>query len=79
MNGSNPDAKPSIPATKAPAYSLSTLGVHADDALNSSTDVAPPIHVSTTFRYASDPDKLVPVSDIDVRLINTNSSNPQSH
>lgn len=66
MNGSNPDAQPSIPQSRAPAYSLSTLGVHADDALNSSTDVAPPLHVSTTFRYASDPDKLIPISEADV-------------
>lgn len=67
MNGSNPDAQPAIPPTKAPAYSPSTLGVHADDALNSTTDVAPALHVSTTFRYASDPDKLVPIHDTDVQ------------
>lgn len=67
MNGDDPDCAPRMPPTKAPAYSLATLGVHADDALNSSTDVAPALHVSTTFRYASDPDKLVPVADEEVR------------
>ncbi|RMZ87906.1 hypothetical protein DV736_g4868, partial [Chaetothyriales sp. CBS 134916] len=43
------------------SISPSTLAVHADDALNVVTDVAPPIHVSTTFRYPRDPTKLVPV------------------
>lgn len=66
MNGSNPAAQPSMPpgtADASPSYSLATLGVHGDDACNSSTDVAPALHVSTTFRYTSDPDALVPVSD----------------
>lgn len=38
----------------------STRAVHADDPLNVVADVAPPIHVSTTFRYTNDPDQLVP-------------------
>ncbi|KAL1883178.1 hypothetical protein Daus18300_000236 [Diaporthe australafricana] len=37
---------------------LSSLAVHADDYVNSHRAVAPPLHVSTTFRYNSDPDKL---------------------
>lgn len=73
MNGSNPDNQPSIPPTKAPAYSLATLGVHADDALNNYTDVAPAIHVSTTFRYTSDPEKLIPISDEDVSRLSKSS------
>ena len=60
---------PTTSADKAPtnedghalSYSLSTLGIHADDRLNSETDVAPSLHVSTTFRYPSDPNKLEPV------------------
>ncbi|KAF1809390.1 cystathionine beta-lyase [Eremomyces bilateralis CBS 781.70] len=44
-------------------YSLSTLSVHADDSLNRHTDVAPPIHLSTTFRYSDDPELLVPIND----------------
>lgn len=48
------------------SYSASTLAVHGDDALNSTEDVAPAMHVSTTFRYTSDPDKLVPFSVADV-------------
>lgn len=37
-----------------------TLALHADDPFNSVEDVAPPIHVSTTFRYPRDPDALRP-------------------
>jgi hypothetical protein len=38
--------------------SLSSKTVHADDYLNKGRDVAPPLHVSTTFRYNRDPDQL---------------------
>ncbi|KAK2610559.1 hypothetical protein N8I77_003978 [Diaporthe amygdali] len=38
--------------------SLSSLAMHADDYINSHRAVAPALHVSTTFRYNSDPDKL---------------------
>ncbi|KAJ5858884.1 hypothetical protein N7534_004161 [Penicillium rubens] len=41
----------------------STKALHADDVLNLVTDVAPPIHLSTTFRYPNDPDQLVPSED----------------
>lgn len=37
-----------------------TLAIHADDPLNVVADVAPPIHVSTTFRYDKDPAQLRP-------------------
>ncbi|OJD22343.1 hypothetical protein ACJ73_06309 [Blastomyces percursus] len=40
-----------------------TLALHADDALNVVTDVAPPLHLSTTFRYCNNPEELVPWSD----------------
>jgi hypothetical protein len=45
--------------------SLSSLAVHADDTLNGPdvTDVAPALHVSTTFRYTNDLSKLNPVTD----------------
>jgi cystathionine beta-lyase/cystathionine gamma-synthase len=36
----------------------STLAIHADDPLNVVTDVAPPVHVSTTFRYPRQPEHL---------------------
>ncbi|KAF2767862.1 PLP-dependent transferase [Teratosphaeria nubilosa] len=48
-----------------PSYSLATLGVHADDPINSYTDVAPALHVATTFRYSSNPDALIPEEEID--------------
>ncbi|KAK0119056.1 hypothetical protein ONS96_012124 [Cadophora gregata f. sp. sojae] len=38
--------------------SLSSKTIHADDYLNQGSDVAPPMHVSTTFRYDRNPDKL---------------------
>lgn len=46
--------------------SLSSQTVHADDYLNQGQDVAPPLHVSTTFRYSRDPETLVPCSEVDV-------------
>ncbi|KAF7122592.1 hypothetical protein CNMCM5793_000617 [Aspergillus hiratsukae] len=49
-----PFSQDSHPATKA---------LHADDRLNLVTDVAPPIHLSTTFRYSNDPDQLIPSED----------------
>ncbi|PWY77058.1 cystathionine gamma-synthase [Aspergillus heteromorphus CBS 117.55] len=42
----------------------STRALHADDALNLVADVAPPLHVATTFRYSDNPDDLVPLADI---------------
>ncbi|KAI6868070.1 hypothetical protein KC334_g19415, partial [Hortaea werneckii] len=41
-------------------------GVHADDPINSYTDVAPALHVSSTFRYPHDPDQLHPTDDLDI-------------
>lgn len=46
--------------TQNATLSLSSLAIHADDVLNASTDVAPPMHVSTTFRYTSDYKNLQP-------------------
>ncbi|KAK4142644.1 pyridoxal phosphate-dependent transferase [Dichotomopilus funicola] len=45
--------------------SLASRSVHADDYTNSHTAVAPPMHVSTTFRYSENPDELVAWSDVD--------------
>lgn len=42
------------------SYKMSTISVHGDDQLNLLTDVAPPLHVSTTFRYTSNPKELRP-------------------
>ncbi|KAF2090403.1 cystathionine gamma-synthase [Saccharata proteae CBS 121410] len=49
--------------TTAPTYSAATLAIHADDAINKTADVAPALHVSTTFRYPHDPSQLIPTID----------------
>ncbi|KAL8890659.1 MAG: hypothetical protein Q9215_002240 [Flavoplaca cf. flavocitrina] len=43
-----------------------TQAIHADDDLKATSDVAPPLHVSTTFRYAGDPEDLVPIAHADI-------------
>lgn len=48
-----------------PQPGTSTRSLHADDVLNLVSDVAPPMHVATTFRYSSDPATLVPAADAD--------------
>ncbi|KIV81752.1 hypothetical protein PV11_03914 [Exophiala sideris] len=55
------------------SLSPATQAIHADDPLNHLTDVAPPIHVSTTFRYDKDPDRLRPFHERD------NNLNPGEH
>lgn len=46
----------------------STNALHADDYLNLVTDVAPPIHLSTTFRFPKEPENLIPSEDPVVRV-----------
>ncbi|KAI1326193.1 pyridoxal phosphate-dependent transferase [Xylariaceae sp. FL0255] len=41
-------------------WSLSAKTIHVDDVLNTHSAVAPPMHVSTTFRYSQNPDDLIP-------------------
>jgi hypothetical protein len=48
------------------SLSLSSQSIHADDFLNKGQDVAPPLHVSTTFRYDKNPDALMPWAERDV-------------
>ncbi|KAI4131938.1 MAG: hypothetical protein LQ347_002756, partial [Umbilicaria vellea] len=59
-NGDDAGVDPSIRT-----FSLATQAIHADDHLNSGPDVAPSLHVSTTFRYTSNPADLVPAKDLD--------------
>lgn len=54
-----------MPGDYSNNLSIATLAIHADDPINQVTDVAPPLHVSTTFRYPTDPDKLVRGRDFD--------------
>ncbi|OTB11778.1 hypothetical protein K445DRAFT_321720 [Daldinia sp. EC12] len=51
-------------ASRLQHLSLSAQTIHADDFLNSHQSVAPPMHVSTTFRYNDDPDELKPWTNI---------------
>ncbi|KAK3366958.1 pyridoxal phosphate-dependent transferase [Lasiosphaeria ovina] len=44
--------------------SLASRSVHADDYINSHRAVAPPMHVSTTFRYSRNPDDLSPWTNV---------------
>lgn len=39
---------------------LATLGIHGGDEVNEGADVIPPIHITTTYRYPSDPEHLAP-------------------
>ncbi|KAI1107892.1 PLP-dependent transferase [Jackrogersella minutella] len=56
-------------ASRLQHLSLSAQTIHADDFLNSHPSVAPPMHVSTTFRYSDNPD--------DLKLwVNINPNNP---
>lgn len=47
-------------------WGLASRAVHADDNVSSHRAVAPPMHVSTTFAYDTDPSKLVPNENVDV-------------
>jgi cystathionine beta-lyase/cystathionine gamma-synthase len=67
LEGADVDKNPPVPVDDSllstlniSSLSPSTQAIHADDALNVVADVAPPIHVSTTFRYNSDPTQLQP-------------------
>ncbi|KAI1811644.1 PLP-dependent transferase [Poronia punctata] len=51
-------------ASRLQHLSISAQTVHADDFLNSHPAVAPPMHVSTTFRYSRNPEDLVPGTNI---------------
>ena len=55
----------SQPQDVSQTLSTSTRALHSDDHLNRNPDVAPPIHLSTTFRYSSNPGDLVPAADED--------------
>ncbi|KAL5888595.1 hypothetical protein ACKVWC_003853 [Pyricularia oryzae] len=47
------------------ALSLTSRAMHADDYINNHRAVAPPMHVSTTYRYTDDPDKLTYWGNVD--------------
>jgi hypothetical protein len=51
-----------------------TLAVHADEGLRLVDDIAPPIHVSTTYKYPDDPEKLMPFYGRDIGVCTPESS-----
>jgi len=63
---SKQDLEDHTPTKAISQLSIASQAIHADDYLNSAQDVAPPMHVSTTFRYAKDPDALKPLSHQEV-------------
>ncbi|PQE20956.1 cys met metabolism plp-dependent enzyme protein [Rutstroemia sp. NJR-2017a BBW] len=67
VNGKE-DLKDHTPSQRLSSLSLSSQTIHADDFLNKGQDVAPPLHVSTTFRYSNNPDALVPAAELDYSI-----------
>ncbi|KAK3337079.1 pyridoxal phosphate-dependent transferase [Cercophora scortea] len=79
MSSANPATAAGVPPTtsgsdKGPnqlaaafsrELSLASRSVHADDYINNHRAVAPPMHVSTTFRYSNNPDDLTPWHNTD--------------
>lgn len=56
---------------------MAAQALHADDHLHVSTDISPPLHVSTNFRYVSNPEELITARDLDVSIL-LPSLEPQS-
>ncbi|KAI9830538.1 MAG: hypothetical protein M1819_005496 [Sarea resinae] len=54
------------PSPSVHNYARSTQAIHADDPLNRNEDVAPALHVSTTFRYADNAEELKTFDEIDM-------------
>ncbi|KAI9796190.1 MAG: hypothetical protein M1833_006441 [Piccolia ochrophora] len=54
------------PADDVRPLQPSTQAMHADDYLNRTADVAPPLHVSTTYAYPHEPKDLVPANHLDL-------------
>jgi hypothetical protein len=75
INGKE-DLRDHIPSQRLSSLSLSSQTIHADDFLNKGQDVAPPLHVSTTFRYSNNPDALIPADELDVSPILDKSTPP---
>lgn len=59
---------PTTAAVSKRELSLATLSVHADDGISSHRAIAPAMHVSTTFKYHSNPDELRSGENVDVSL-----------
>jgi O-acetylhomoserine/O-acetylserine sulfhydrylase-like pyridoxal-dependent enzyme len=55
--------------------SLATRAVHADAHIDGHSAVAPALHTSTTYRFADEPNELVPFKDLQVSGIDRLYSN----
>ena len=53
---------------KTSHISMASRAIHADDSFKQTTDVTPTMHLSTTFRYEDDPEKLVMAKEAPVNL-----------
>ena len=63
--------KSDAPLSERTSYTLapSTKAIHGDDHLNTARDVAPPLHLSTNFRYAENPEDLVTAGESEVCIL----------
>lgn len=52
-----------------PDMGMATRAIHADDLVSQHRAIAPAMHVAVNFRYARDPDDLVPEENKDVSPI----------
>lgn len=64
ITSTQPPTQPHSSPSLFESYGPATQALHADRHLDPTSDVAPPLHVSTNFRYASDPDALVPRAEV---------------
>lgn len=65
MAAINDDQRINISDTRQ-SLTSSTQAIHVDDDLNTTSDVAPPLHLSTTFRYVDNPEDLITATDSEV-------------
>lgn len=49
-----------------PSMGMATRAIHADDFVSPHRAIAPAMHVAVNYRYARDPDNLVPMVNDDV-------------
>jgi hypothetical protein len=74
VNGADHHVRPESRRASLKHHDPATAALHADDPLNVVDDVAPPMHVSTTYRYPIDPEALFSVTERGVRAMRFPSS-----
>lgn len=79
-NGTEPAQQDAVAlASRLQHLSLSAQAIHADDFLNSHAAVAPPMHVSTTFRYSRNPEDLGYMKSSSVRCLLARIAKPSCY